>query len=66
MFLHTDALEAVADLGYFSSPEILSCHEAGITVTVWLPRIPSGRIRTVRENQRIIKFDGGRVPGATP
>ena len=29
--MRTDALEAVADRGYFNSPEILECHEAGIT-----------------------------------
>src|SRR5467141_247229 len=29
--LETETLEAVADRGYFSSPEILACHEAGIT-----------------------------------
>jgi hypothetical protein len=27
--MRTDALEAVADRGYFNSPEILECHEAG-------------------------------------
>src|ERR1700680_2833291 len=31
--LKTETLEAVADRGYFSSPEILACHEAGIKVT---------------------------------
>ena len=30
-------LEAVADRGYFNSPEILACHEAGITVTLPKP-----------------------------
>ena len=35
--LATDKLEAVADRGYFSSPEILECHEAGITVTLPKP-----------------------------
>lgn len=30
----TRSLDAVADRGYFSSPEILACHEAGITVTL--------------------------------
>ena len=34
--LQVDKLEVVADRGYFNSPEILACHEAGITVT--LPR----------------------------
>ena len=35
--LKTETLEAVADRGYFSSPEILACHEAGITVTLPKP-----------------------------
>jgi transposase len=35
--LQTDALEAVADRGYFNSPEILACHEADITVTLPKP-----------------------------
>jgi transposase len=35
--LRTDSLEAVADRGYFNSPEILECHEAGITVTLPKP-----------------------------
>jgi TolB-like protein/class 3 adenylate cyclase len=35
--LKTDTLEAVADRGYFNSPEILACHEAGITITLPKP-----------------------------
>ena len=35
--LQTDKLEAIADRGYFDSPEILACHEAGITVTLPKP-----------------------------
>jgi transposase len=35
--LQTDTLYAVADRGYFNSPEILACHEAGITVTLPKP-----------------------------
>jgi transposase len=35
--LRTDKLEAVADRGYFNSPEILECQEAGITVTLPKP-----------------------------
>src|SRR5690349_20925971 len=35
--LQTETLEAVADRGYFSSPEILACHEAAITVTLPKP-----------------------------
>src|SRR6188474_1209708 len=36
--LQTETLEAVADRGYFSSPEILACHEAGITITLPKPQ----------------------------
>ena len=35
--MRTDVLDAVADRGYFNSPEILECHEAGITVTLPKP-----------------------------
>ena len=35
--LQTETVEAVADRGYFSSPEILECHEAGIIVTLPKP-----------------------------
>src|SRR6187399_414901 len=36
--LETETPEAVADRGYFSSVEILACHEAGITVTLPKPQ----------------------------
>src|ERR1700735_3158569 len=36
--LKTETLEAVADRGYFSSPEILACHEAGIKATLPKPQ----------------------------
>jgi hypothetical protein len=36
--LKTETLEAVADRGYFSSLDILGCHEAGITVTLPKPQ----------------------------
>jgi hypothetical protein len=35
--LQTDALEAVADRGYFSGEQILACDQAGITVTLPKP-----------------------------
>ncbi len=35
--LETDALDVVADRGYFNSKEILACDEAGITVTLPKP-----------------------------
>ena len=36
--LHTDKMEAVADRGYFKGEEILSCEQAGITVTLPKPQ----------------------------
>jgi hypothetical protein len=39
--LGVDELQAVADRGYYSSEEILACHEAGIEVTLPKP-ITSG------------------------
>ena len=41
--LQTDTLDAVADRGYFSSPEILACHEAGISVTLPKPMTSSAK-----------------------
>ena len=41
--LKTETLEAVADRGYFSGPEILACHEAGITVTLPKPQTSSAK-----------------------
>src|SRR3989475_9931985 len=41
--LQTETLEAVADRGYFSSLEILACHEAGITVTLPKPQTSAAK-----------------------
>lgn len=41
--LRADKLEAVADRGYFNSPEILECHESGITVTLPKPMTSSAK-----------------------
>src|SRR5690349_835429 len=41
--LETETPEAVADRGYFSSLEILACHEAGITVTLLKPQTSGAR-----------------------
>lgn len=41
--LKTDTLDAVADRGYFNSPEILACREAGITVTLPKPLTSSAK-----------------------
>jgi transposase len=43
--LQADELEAVADRGYFNSPEILACHEAGITVTLPKPLTSGAKSR---------------------
>ena len=42
--LKTETLEAVADRGYFNSPEILACHEAGITVTLPKPDTSGAKV----------------------
>jgi hypothetical protein len=58
--LKTEALEAVADRGYFNSPEILACHEAGITVTLPKP-LTSGAKADGRFGQAgLCLFVGGR------
>jgi hypothetical protein len=41
--LKAETLEAVADRGYFNTPEILACHEAGITVTLPKPLISGAK-----------------------
>src|SRR5436190_171877 len=56
--LKTETLEAVADGGYFSSPEILECHEAGITVTLPKP-LTSG----AKAEGRFGKQDFAYLPG---
>jgi hypothetical protein len=38
--LGADELQAVADRGYYSGPEILACHEAGIAVTLRQTGLP--------------------------
>ncbi len=43
--LETDALEVVADRGYFKSEEILACAEAGITVTLPKPQTSGSKAR---------------------
>src|SRR5262245_42128870 len=56
--LGTETLEAVADRGYFNSPEILACHEAGITVTLPKP-LTSG----AKSDGRFGKQDFAYLPG---
>ena len=43
--LEVDALDVVADRGYFSSEEILACDEAGITVTLPKPMTSGGKAK---------------------
>ena len=43
--LGADALDVVADRGYFSSEEILACAEAGITVTLPKPMTSGGKAK---------------------
>ena len=43
--LQTDELDAVADRGYFSGPEVLACHEAGIAVTLPKPLTSGAKSR---------------------
>jgi hypothetical protein len=41
--LKTKTLDAVADRGYFNSPEILACQKAGITVTLPNPQTSNAK-----------------------
>ena len=54
--MHT--LEAIADRGYFSSPEILACHEAGITVTLPKPLTSARDAPGVLAADRSVGRDG--------
>ena len=47
--LKVDQLDVVADRGYFASAEILTCEEAGITVTLPKPTtsVTAGVIRPI-------------------
>lgn len=56
--LRVEELDVVADRGYFSSEEILACHEASITVTLPKP-MTSGN----RSKGRFVKQDFRYVPG---
>ncbi len=41
----TDALDVVADRGYYKSDEILKCHKAGITVTLPKPQTSNNKAK---------------------
>jgi hypothetical protein len=47
--LGVDELEAVADRGYYSGEEILTCHEAGIAVTLPKPMTSGIEIKGRRQ-----------------
>ena len=57
--LEADELDAVADRGYFSSEEILTCEEAGITVTLPKPLTSGSRAkgRFVKQDFRYVAAD---------
>jgi transposase len=56
--LETDALDVVADRGYFSSTEILACDEAGITVTLPKPQTSGNKGKGL-----FVKQDFRYLPG---
>jgi hypothetical protein len=43
--LETDALEVVADRGYYKSHEILKCHKVGLTVTLPKPQTSNNKAK---------------------
>ena len=45
--LGTDALDVVADRGYYKSDEILKCHKAGITVTLPKPQTSNNKAKSL-------------------
>ncbi len=45
--LETDALEVVADRGYFNGEEILACDKADITVTLPKPLTSNNRVKSL-------------------
>jgi transposase len=56
--LRSETLQAVADRGYFNSPEILACHKAGITVT-----LPKPMTSGAKSEGRFGKQDFVYLPG---
>ena len=55
--LETEALDVVADRGYFNSEQILACEEAGITVTLPKPLTSNNKAkgRFVKQDFRYVK-----------
>jgi macrodomain Ter protein organizer (MatP/YcbG family) len=63
--LGVDKLEAVADRGYYNSPEILACEEAGITVTLPKPMTSGAKAEGRLGKQDFVYFverDAYRCP----
>ena len=61
--LQTDTLDAVADRGYFSSTEILACHEAGISVNLAQADDFQRQVgRALRQAGLCLFAGGGRLP----
>ena len=58
---HHGKLEAIADPGYFNSPEILACHDAGITVT-----LPKPLTSSAKSDGRFGKQDFAYLPDVLP
>ena len=57
--LETDALDVVADRGYFNGEEILACDKADITVTLPKPLTSNNRVkgRFVKQDFRYVEAD---------
>ncbi len=57
--LETDALDVVADRGYFNGEEILACDKADITVTLPKPLTSNNRVkgRFVKPDFRYVEAD---------
>ena len=68
--LQSETLDAVADRGYFNSPEILACHEAGITVTLPKPMTSGAKSEgrfgkqdfDLPRRRGCVSVSGGRAP----
>ncbi|MGB8525802.1 MAG: hypothetical protein WCD75_02960 [Rhodoplanes sp.] len=62
-FVYIDEFQSFTTLALATMLSELRKYRVGFTIAhLWLPKIPSGRIRAVRQNQRIIAFDGRDPP----
>ena len=65
--LQTDKLEAVADRGYFSGEEILTCEKSGITVTLPKPMTSGAKAQgPLRQAGLRLSARGGRLSSVRP